>query len=243
MLSYSTDLLNLGKVQTINICDYKDMDRINIGCGQTPTSGWKNFDNSYSIRLARFPVLSFLLLKSGLILQEQYDYQQFVRNTNINFGDVIKGLPLSSGSADVIYSSHVFEHLDRREAGVYLQEAWRILCPGGILRLVVPDLAMIIAKYNSNRDGDAFVTELYLSQSKPGTLTQRIRAAVVGSRIHQWAYDADSLSKFLLDHGFTGPKVLKPGETTIPDPGPLNLSERADVSLYIEAKKPSSHNV
>jgi hypothetical protein len=66
---------------------------------------------------------------------------------------------------------------------------------------------------------------------------------VVGSRIHQWAYDAASLSKVLLDHGFTELKVLKPGETTIPDPGSLNLSERADVSLYIEAKKPAGHKV
>ena len=27
--------------------------KINIGCGDTPTKGWSNYDNSWSVRLAK----------------------------------------------------------------------------------------------------------------------------------------------------------------------------------------------
>ena len=30
--------------------------QINIGCGQTPTEGWINFDNSPAIKLAKSPL-------------------------------------------------------------------------------------------------------------------------------------------------------------------------------------------
>jgi len=213
------------------------MIQVNIGCGRTPTKGWRNLDNSYSVRLVRIPILPGLLLKAGILLPDQYDYLQFVRVQNIEYGDIIKGLPLADSSVEAIYSSHVLEHLDKREVELYLREALRILCPGGILRLVVPDLSMIINKYNKNSDADAFITELYLSQPRPRSFPQRLRAAIVGSRIHQWAYDSKSLSGVLLRNGFIDPQVLKPGETGISHPGELDLFERADVSLYVEARK------
>ena len=213
------------------------MIRVNVGCGRTPTKGWRNFDNSYSVRLGKIPLLPGLLLKAGLILPDQYDYIQFVRVHAIEFGDILKGLPLADSSVEVLYSSHVLEHLDRQEVELYLKEVWRLLCPGGIIRLVVPDLALVINKYNENHDADAFVTEIYLSQSRPRTFAQRLRATIVGSRIHQWAYDGASLSRVLLRNRFTEPQIFQPGETGIPDPGELNLNERADVSLYVEAKK------
>ena len=213
------------------------MIRINVGCGRTPTKGWRNFDNSYSVRLGKIPFLPLLLFKSGLLLPAQYDYLQFTREHDIEFADILKGLPLGNATAEVLYSSHVLEHLDQNEVEVYLREARRVLCPGGILRLVVPDLKMIISKYNENHDADAFVSEIYLSQLRPRTFTQRIRAIVVGSRIHQWAYDGNSLSDLLLKNGFTEPQVLQPGQTGISNPDDLNLSERSDVSLYVESKK------
>ena len=213
------------------------MIRVNVGCGRTPVKGWKNLDNSYSIRLSRIPLLPEFLLKTGLILQAQFDFIQFVRMHDIEYGDILKGLAIEESSAEVLYSSHVLEHLDQTEVEIYLKEALRILCPGGILRLAVHDLEFIINKYNRINDADAFVDDIYLSQPRPRTFSQRLRATVVGARNHQWAYDGASLSKLLLKNGFVEPRVLQAGETTIPDPGELNLSERSDVSLYVEAKK------
>src|SRR5437867_3406825 len=96
--------------------------RINVGCGQTPTIGWRNFDNSLSLRLAKVPLLPQMLRFIGLLEFPQYQFIQFARSNRVEFGDVTKGLPLLENSVDVLYSSHMLEHLDRSEAATFLKE-------------------------------------------------------------------------------------------------------------------------
>ncbi len=52
--------------------------------------------------------------------------------------------------ADLIYASHVLEHLSISNIKVVLEEWKRVLKPGGILRLGVPDFDTIIQIYNEN---------------------------------------------------------------------------------------------
>lgn len=61
--------------------------------------------------------------------------------------DVRRGLPLAEGVADATYSSHVLEHLTASEAQPFLAEMRRVLKPGGVIRLVVPDLEVICRNY------------------------------------------------------------------------------------------------
>ena len=44
---------------------------------------------------------------------------------------------MQAGSADVLYSSHMIEHLNQTEMRLFLKEARRCLVSGGIIRLVV----------------------------------------------------------------------------------------------------------
>lgn len=61
--------------------------------------------------------------------------------------DLRKGLPYPDGTFDACYSSHVLEHFSRDEARALLQESWRVLRPGGAIRVVVPDLESIARNY------------------------------------------------------------------------------------------------
>lgn len=61
--------------------------------------------------------------------------------------DVRRGLPFRDGEADACYSSHVLEHLTAAAAGQLVAECHRVLRPGGIIRLVVPDLEAIARHY------------------------------------------------------------------------------------------------
>lgn len=53
--------------------------------------------------------------------------------------DLTRGLPLTDGEADVIYSAAVLEHVRRENVPAFLAECRRVLKPGGYLRLAVPD--------------------------------------------------------------------------------------------------------
>jgi len=61
--------------------------------------------------------------------------------------DVRKALPFAAEIFDAVYSSHVLEHLDPRQGEFFLREQWRVLKPGGICRIAVPDLEKICRDY------------------------------------------------------------------------------------------------
>lgn len=215
-----------------------DMIRVNVGCGQTPTKGWRNFDNSISLRLSKPPLLPAVLLKIGLISEEQASFIRFARNNSIEYGDVTKGLPSASGVVDVLYSSHMLEHLDPHEVVLFLSEARRVLRAGGTIRLAVPDIRMRALEYIDTNDADAFIASTHMAHPRPKTLSKRIEMLLVGTRLHQWMYDGKSLCRLLLAHGFIDPRILKAGESQISDAQGLNLCERASDSVYVEAINP-----
>jgi len=70
-------------------------------------------------------------------------------NPQIRSWDVAKGLPFRGGEVQACYASHVLEHLSRPQARALLREVWRVLRPGGVLRLAVPDLEAIAREYLS----------------------------------------------------------------------------------------------
>jgi predicted SAM-dependent methyltransferase len=66
--------------------------------------------------------------------------------------DLTRGIPLPDGSCDVVYHSHLLEHLRRPDALSLIKECYRVLKPGGILRVAVPDLEQICRQYLEKLD-------------------------------------------------------------------------------------------
>jgi predicted SAM-dependent methyltransferase len=215
----------------------REMNRVNIGCGETPTIGWLNFDNSMSIRLASYPVLCNFLRKTKLINDAQWARIKFCQTNEIVWANAAKRVPLPDNSVVVLYSSHMLEHLDRVEAKRFLDEARRVLAPEGIIRLAVPDIKMLVQKYIDDGAADLFIESAYMCIPRPRSVTERLSILLVGTRHHQWMYDSRSLCKLLVESGFTDAKSVQVGHTQIPNSEPLDLYERKDESVYVEAKK------
>jgi predicted SAM-dependent methyltransferase len=97
-----------------------DLIKINIACGDTYLSDWRNFD--------------YMPCSSD------------VRKANL-----LDKLPASDNIADVVYSSHFFEHIPRMQVGSFLSECFRIAKTGGRLRLVLPDFEELCSTYLSCR--------------------------------------------------------------------------------------------
>lgn len=61
--------------------------------------------------------------------------------------DVRKGLPFADEAFDAVYCSHVLEHLLQQDAARLLRHMRRVLRPGGVIRVVVPDLEALAREY------------------------------------------------------------------------------------------------
>jgi predicted SAM-dependent methyltransferase len=96
-------------------------------------------------------------------------------------------------SAELIYTSHTLEYFDRVQAVGVLHEWCRVLCPGGILRLAVPDFAAMIEVYRDYNNLGLILGPLYGRMEIAGT-EQII--------YHKTVYDFDSLRQLLESCGF-----------------------------------------
>jgi predicted SAM-dependent methyltransferase len=212
--------------------------KINVGCGSTPTPGYLNLDNSFTLVLSRVPFLPETLRRMGLITADQLQFARVARREGIRWANVARRIPLGDETASVVYASHVLEHLDRSRARSFLAEARRVLIPGGVLRLAVPDLDRLARRYLETGDADAFVASTLLTEDRPRSRRHALHLLLFGARAHGWMYDSASLSRLLLAAGFEDRASVPPGATTIADPGDLDLRERAEESVYVEARKP-----
>jgi SAM-dependent methyltransferase len=61
--------------------------------------------------------------------------------------DVTRGIPFEEEQFDAVYHSHILEHLKPEQGRQLVAECNRVLKPGGLLRIVVPDLERIAKLY------------------------------------------------------------------------------------------------
>lgn len=215
------------------------MIHIQLGCGRSPIQGWLNFDNSPSVRLGRLPAPVIRMAGAlHLLDRESIAYAAFCRSHGIRRCDATRHIPCPEDSVAAVYSSHMIEHLDRRDAALFLGEAHRVLQPGGVIRISTPGLAQLVAGYIREGDADAFIAAQFTCTDRPRSLLARLRQALAGPRHHLWLYDERSLCSLLTRAGFEQARALPAGETGIADPGALNLWERMGESIYVEACKP-----
>jgi SAM-dependent methyltransferase len=212
--------------------------KVNVGCGLSPTPGWLNFDNSFSVRIARVPTASIVLRGIGLLNAKSAELSEMGRAGSVRFANAAAAIPCAAGSITAVYSSHMIEHLDRIEARAFLTEVKRVLRPGGVVRIAAPDLSRLVSDYLATGDADGFVAGMHMGLDRPAGLRGWLKWAVVGPRHHLWMYDGESLTRLLRETGFVDAAVVPPGSTSIADPGLLDLRERAAESVYVEAVRP-----
>jgi len=66
--------------------------------------------------------------------------------------NILDGLTFPDGSFDAVYTAQFVEHLTPQETAVVLREIRRVLKPGGVLRIVTPDMEELARTYLKHLD-------------------------------------------------------------------------------------------
>jgi SAM-dependent methyltransferase len=122
------------------------------------------------------------------------------------------GLPLPNHSARYVFSAHLLEHLFYpAQSGHLLAEIRRVLMPGGVVRLVVPDIERCLTAYSQDDreffaarqrhfdwlPDDATNLESFLAYAGAGPTPQHLFEG------HKFGYDFATLARCLERAGFS----------------------------------------
>lgn len=91
----------------------------------------------------------------GWINMDQHDLGEWAKKFSFNYKqhDARKPLPFENGTVDMMYHCHFLEHLDYRAGMTFLRECARVIKPDGVMRIILPDAAGLMAKYQKNELG------------------------------------------------------------------------------------------
>ena len=67
----------------------------------------------------------------------------------------------------------MIEHLSREDSVYFLNEAFRVLAPGGILRIALPDLKLAINSYFQTQEADIFMEKILLAPPPINTKNEK----------------------------------------------------------------------
>lgn len=180
-------------------------------------------------------------------------------------GDVVadfnrrEPFPLPDGSVTHVYGSHVFEHMSIFVTPFVFRECHRVLRPGGVFRLVLPDARRSIEAYLA---GDAdfqlfarrrrraaeiwgFPDYTLFECLREDFLSRSGQPLLLGqdSLAHQNAWDYETISRDLTRAGFPDSGVVRSGFRSSGSPefaweGTFPSEANEDYrSLYVEAVK------
>lgn len=177
--------------------------RLNIGCGPVQPPNWVNIDNSNRARLAsRVPWLDALLTRSGILPPTEF-------SGRTRTADVRRHLPWPSSSVTAIYAGEMLEHFTAADGLRFLGECFRVLAPGGVLRLRVPDNYNFWKQYVTEYDAVRALPRAQWTDHHTRWVEMFFRDICVNrpflgsmGHFHKWMYDEVSLIRAFERTGF-----------------------------------------
>src|SRR2546425_11554610 len=147
--------------------------KLHLGCGRIKIEGWINLDS---------------------------DDTSASPDPDIVW-DLRNGIPMESSSCEVIYSEHLLEHLAPNDGVLLLKECQRVLQPGGVVRIAMPSLDVLIKQ---SYEGD-WKEQDWLKWPEYSFIETRAEMLNVAFRWwgHQWLYDREELHRRLREAGFS----------------------------------------
>ncbi len=200
--------------------------RLNLGCGLAVAPGWLNIDGSLNALVANMPAAMHGLIYRLTGARQYYsedEYRRLLSEHKFMHHDLASGIPLADGVADCVFSSHFFEHLFRKDADHLLRECHRVLKPGGVLRISVPDLEYAVSLYAAG-EKEKMLRNYFFVDDDDSYYAR-----------HKYMYDYAMLESQLADIGFTQTTRCQYRQGRTPDLEVLD--NRPEESLFVEAVK------
>lgn len=207
----------------------------------------KQFDlglpDEYALKLNIGCFTSFFMFHDTWLNIDKIDLSPMMqRRCNFLHHDVTTGIPYPDGSVSLIYHSDFLEHLSYHEAISFLKECHRVMKPGGLMRVCVPDFYQIIKAYWFD-DMDRFNDVQPKEYAEVDSMAMKASMLLFGSigstqsayQGHQMMYDSAGLRELIESVGFVD--VQEMSVDISQSPFMCNKDVHRDLELIMECRK------
>lgn len=146
--------------------------------------------------------------------------------------DLRNPLPYQDNTIDFIYSEHVIEHFTVKEGLALLKECYRVLKPGGIIRIATPDLNYTMFRYYFFWRNQSWYKQFGYQWIKTKAEMINICFREWG---HQYLYNKEELKRRIQEAGFNKIYQVKHSRSNYTEL--KHLETRKESNLIIEAVK------
>jgi predicted SAM-dependent methyltransferase len=134
--------------------------------------------------------------------------------------NVLQPFPIPASSFQYVGSEHGFEHITYDEGQAMLKECYRILVPGGTIRIATPNLLQFLRLFQKDKteEEQRFVRDKLECEHWPHTFTA---CSILNCQMRMWGhkflYDPETLRMALDNAGFQDITTFPVGESDVPD--------------------------
>lgn len=146
--------------------------------------------------------------------------------------DILEGLPLEEGSIDYVVSIHALPELRYPDQVPALMELRRVLAPGGVLRLALPNLDRAIRAYQEE-DSDYFL----VPDEDARSIGSKLIVQLLWYGYSKTLFTFDFIAELLERAGFRDVQRCAYRQTASRFPEIVTLDNRPEESLFVEARK------
>ena len=146
--------------------------------------------------------------------------------------DIRDGLPLAEGSMDYVVSIHALPEVPYDQLLPVLGELRRVLTPGGVLRLALPDLLKGVRAYERG-DREYFQVPDEDAQS----LGAKLVTQLIWYGYSRTLFTSEFVEELLRNAGFSRVEHCEFRRTSSSHPEIIDLDNRENESLFVEAYK------
>ncbi len=143
-------------------------------------------------------------------------------------------LPFADRSVAFIHSEDLLEHVERDKGIAMLRECFRVLRPGGVVRILTPDLGQLVRKVYL--EGAPLHLDWCAAQLSASGPCQSLNMHLRMNGEHRFVYDEPELSRTLEEIGFRVAGVAW-NRSEHPELRYLDLRDFG-LNLFVEATRP-----